>query len=87
MHIWTHNDFYFFSQIIEEEEKEMELTEKPYLLLDIRPTEQYESGHIVSARSYPHVRVARAVNFETQEMLYYKVIGMYSYNRNSSLTE
>ena len=67
--------FYFLLQIIEEEEgKKLEITEKPYLLLDIRPTEQYESGHIVSARSYPHVRIARAVNFETQEMLSYKVI-------------
>ena len=47
--------------------------EKPFLLLDIRPTEQYESGHIKTARSYPHVRLARAVNFETQEMLAYKV--------------
>ena len=48
-------------------------TEKPYLLLDIRPEDQYDSGHIVTAKSYPHVRLARAVNFETKEMLAYKV--------------
>ena len=47
--------------------------DRPYLLLDIRPVEQYEAGHIVSARSYPHVRITRAVNFETKEMLAYKV--------------
>ena len=42
---------------------------KPFLLLDIRPAEQYEAGHIVTAKSYPHVRLTRAVNFETKEML------------------
>jgi len=52
--------------------------DRPYLLLDIRPAEQYEAGHITTARSYPHVRLARAVNFETKEMLAYK-------NRESKL--
>jgi len=52
--------------------------DRPFLLLDIRPTEKYESGHIKTARSYPHVRLARAVNFETPEMLAYK-------NRESKL--
>ena len=59
--------------IDEGEGEQMEITERPYLVLDIRPEEQYESGHIVSAQSYPHVRLARAVNFETREMLAYKV--------------
>jgi rhodanese-related sulfurtransferase len=63
---------------VDENGEKMVPADRPFLLLDIRPAEQYESGHIVSARSYPHVRLTRAVNFETQEMLAYK-------NRESKL--
>jgi len=64
-------------------------TEKPYLLLDIRPEDQYDSGHIVTAKSYPHVRLARAVNFETKEMLAYKnkeskLIVVYDYDEQTA---
>ena len=66
---------FYFSMKPKNLEEKMVPADRPFLLLDIRPAEQYESGHIVSARSYPHVRLARAVNFETTEMLAYKVCG------------
>ena len=59
---------------LDENGEKLATADRPFLLLDIRSAEQYESGHIVSARSYPHVRLARAVNFETREMLAYKVV-------------
>ena len=59
---------------LDENGEKLVTADRPFLLLDIRPAEQYESGHIVSARCYPHVRLARAVNFETKEMLAYKVV-------------
>ena len=59
---------------LDENGEKLVTADRPFLLLDIRSAEQYESGHIVSARSYPHVRLARAVNFETREMLAYKVV-------------
>merc|ERR1712038_1752382 len=51
---------------------EKKVIEKPYLLLDIRTVEEYEAGHVVGARNYPHIRLSRACNFETKEMLAYK---------------
>jgi len=72
-------------ECLDENGEKIITADRPYLLLDIRPTEQYEAGHIVSARSYPHVRITRAVNFETKEMLAYKnnktkIIVVYDYD-------
>lgn len=59
--------------------------EKPFLVLDIRPVEDFEVCHIVGAKSYPSVRLTRAVNYETKEMLAFKnkadrVIVVYDYD-------
>ncbi len=44
----------------------------PYLLLDIREKEEYDTCHIISALSYPIAMLSRSVNNETKEMLSYK---------------
>ena len=51
---------------------ERKVIDKPYLILDIRSVEEFEAGHIVGARNYPHIRLSRACNFETKDMLAYK---------------
>ena len=33
--------------------------EKPYLLLDVRPAEQFQIGHLMQARSYPYTMIRR----------------------------
>ena len=43
----------------------------PYLLLDVRPPEDYEKFHMVTAFNYPSAMLARSVNYETKELLAY----------------
>lgn len=42
----------------------------PYLLLDVRDFEQFESNHIITAESYPRATLSRA-NYETSLLLKY----------------
>lgn len=44
----------------------------PYLLLDVRDREQYESCHIISAHSFPITSLSRTMNPYTKEVLQYK---------------
>uniref|UniRef100_A0A8C6TK02 Centrosomal protein 41 n=1 Tax=Neogobius melanostomus TaxID=47308 RepID=A0A8C6TK02_9GOBI len=44
----------------------------PYLLLDVRDREQYESCHIISAHSFPIASLSRTMNPYTKEVLQYK---------------
>lgn len=44
----------------------------PYLLLDLRDSDDYEACHIISAMSYPTAMLSRSVNNETKEMLAFK---------------
>lgn len=44
----------------------------PYLLLDLREKDQYDSCHIITALNYPIAMLSRSVNNETKELLAYK---------------
>ena len=44
----------------------------PYLLLDLRERDEYDTCHIISALNYPVAMLSRSVNNETREMLTYK---------------
>ncbi|KAK7880912.1 hypothetical protein WMY93_032445 [Mugilogobius chulae] len=44
----------------------------PYLLLDVRDRDQYESCHIISAHSFPIAFLSRTMNPYTKEVLEYK---------------
>ncbi|XP_028305034.1 centrosomal protein of 41 kDa [Gouania willdenowi] len=44
----------------------------PYLLLDVRYREKYDSCHIISAHSFPMAMLSRSVNPYTKEILQYK---------------
>ena len=70
-----------------EDEGVREKKETPYLILDIRSPEEYDSAHVVGARNYPHIRISRACNFETKDMLMYKnkqgkLIVVYDYDES-----
>lgn len=43
---------------------------KPYLLLDVRDSDDYHKSHIITAESYPKANLSRA-NFETPSLLKY----------------
>ena len=43
----------------------------PYLLLDVRPPEDFEKCHITTAHNYPSAMLARSINYETKELLAY----------------
>ena len=45
--------------------------EKPYLLLDVRTEDAYNSCHIIGAVNYPSAMLSRAQNYFTKEMLGY----------------
>ncbi|ELU06339.1 hypothetical protein CAPTEDRAFT_224847 [Capitella teleta] len=44
----------------------------PYLLLDVRESDEFDQCHIISALSYPKAILSRAVNYESKEMLAFK---------------
>ncbi|XP_029690090.1 centrosomal protein of 41 kDa-like [Takifugu rubripes] len=44
----------------------------PYLLLDLRDREEFDSCHIISAHSFPSVMLLRTMNPFTKEILEYK---------------
>ncbi|XP_015227696.1 PREDICTED: centrosomal protein of 41 kDa isoform X1 [Cyprinodon variegatus] len=44
----------------------------PYLLLDVRERDQYDSCHIISAHSFPMAMLSRTMNPYTKEVLEYK---------------
>ncbi|KAI0223033.1 Centrosomal protein of 41 kDa [Lamellibrachia satsuma] len=44
----------------------------PYLLLDVRDSDDYMQCHLVTAVSYPKANLSRATNYESKEMLAYK---------------
>ncbi|VDO03178.1 unnamed protein product [Rodentolepis nana] len=44
----------------------------PYLLLDVRDKDEFDSCHIIRAINYPYTRLSRCMNFEIREMLAYK---------------
>ena len=48
-----------------------EKPEKPYLLLDVRTEDAYNSCHIIGAVNYPSAMLSRAQNYFTKEMLNY----------------
>ena len=45
---------------------------RPYLLLDVRPEDSYERGHLATALPYPQSRLIRCMDFETRQMLAFK---------------
>ena len=49
-------------------------TVSPYLLLDVRDIDEYQTGHVISALNYPKAILSRSVNYEKKEMLAYKNI-------------
>ena len=53
---------------LDDVEPEPEPEPLPYLLLDLRDSEQFEQCHIIGARNFPHTRLARAQNYYTAEM-------------------
>jgi centrosomal protein CEP41 len=47
-------------------------TDLPYLLLDIRTKDDYDTCHIITALNYPTAMLARTMNNEIPELLAYK---------------
>ncbi|CAI8015844.1 Centrosomal protein of 41 kDa [Geodia barretti] len=43
----------------------------PYLLLDVRDTDEYQRCHVISAKSYPVAMLSRSCNYFTQDILDY----------------
>jgi len=46
-------------RIVTHSELALPAYEKPYLLLDVRPVEQFNFGHLMQARSYPYTMIRR----------------------------
>ena len=46
-------------RIVTHSEQAVPAYEKPYLLLDVRPVEQFNLGHLMQARSYPYTMIRR----------------------------
>jgi centrosomal protein CEP41 len=44
----------------------------PYLLLDLRDSDEYQQCHIITALNYPTAMLSRSMNNETPELLAYK---------------
>ena len=44
----------------------------PYLLIDVRDPSEFEHSHLVTATSYPTIKISRAVGWETEEIFTYK---------------
>ena len=47
----------------------LEKPEKPYLLLDVRDKDAYDTCHIIGAVNFPSAMLSRAQNYFTQEVL------------------
>ncbi|KAL7062683.1 hypothetical protein AAHC03_0937 [Spirometra sp. Aus1] len=45
---------------------------KPYLLLDVRDSDDFDSCHIIGALNYPATMLSRCMNFEMREMLAFR---------------
>ncbi|KAG7214419.1 hypothetical protein INR49_006376 [Caranx melampygus] len=65
------------NQKVENEVPDLELADRPYpdcpyLLLDVRDRDQYNSCHIISAHSFPIATLSRTMNPYTKEVLEYK---------------
>ncbi|CAH8517546.1 unnamed protein product [Schistosoma turkestanicum] len=60
------------SKIPDTNDKANSLLDSPYLLLDVRDRDDYDTCHIITARNYPIAMLSRSVNFETNEMLAYR---------------
>ncbi|VDL89754.1 unnamed protein product, partial [Schistocephalus solidus] len=45
---------------------------KPYLLLDVRDSDDFNNCHIIGALNYPATMLSRCMNFETREMLAFR---------------
>ncbi|VDN17438.1 unnamed protein product [Dibothriocephalus latus] len=45
---------------------------KPYLLLDVRDSDDFDNCHIIGALNYPATMLSRCMNFETREMLAFR---------------
>ncbi|CAH8541048.1 unnamed protein product [Dicrocoelium dendriticum] len=44
----------------------------PYLLLDLRDRDEFDSCHIITAHSYPAAMLSRSINYETAAMLAFR---------------
>ena len=49
--------------------KPEERDRRPFVILDVRETEEYSRAHLVYSQSYHHTRLNRAFDYETKEML------------------
>ncbi|KAK8379923.1 hypothetical protein O3P69_019742 [Scylla paramamosain] len=45
---------------------------RPYLIVDIRSSQDYQRGHLVTAISHPSARLSRAVGWECDPLLAHK---------------
>lgn len=52
-----------------EKSQESSQTNRPFLLLDVRESEQYNRSHLVYSVNYPHTRLNRAFDYELSDML------------------
>ena len=49
--------------------KPQEKDRRPFVILDVRDSEEYRRSHLVYSQSYHHTRLNRAFDYETKEML------------------
>ena len=49
--------------------KPQERDSRPFLILDVRESEEFSRSHLVYSQSYHHTRLNRAFDYETREML------------------
>jgi len=53
----------------ETDSKPEERDRRPFVILDVRESEEYSRSHLVYSQSYHHTRLNRAFDYETKEML------------------
>ncbi|CAF0754864.1 unnamed protein product [Adineta ricciae] len=51
---------------------ELDFDERPYLIVDLRDIDEFNTNHIVSAHHYPAAMLSRCSNNESKELLIYK---------------
>ncbi|UJR27167.1 hypothetical protein I4U23_008465 [Adineta vaga] len=51
---------------------DLDFDERPYLIVDLRDIDEYNTNHIVSAHHYPAAMLSRCSNNESKELLIYK---------------
>ncbi|CAM4752615.1 unnamed protein product [Rotaria magnacalcarata] len=54
------------------EQVNLEMDERPYLIVDLRDKDEFRANHIVSAHHYPAAMLSRCSNNESRELLIYK---------------